>query len=210
LIFIHSFFQKEIQFIITADSRTFALNMKQALTILILILLQLHANAQKPHAVDKNKGKKVAVKQNTPAKKSADTVAVLTKADSIIRFSKKYIGTKYCYGGENAKTGFDCAGFVCFVYKQYGIKLPRTADAQALLGCQVHRKEARPGDLIFFRGSNKRNKAVGHSGLVVENKDGNIRFISSTVNAGIHIDDLEEAYWKERFISIRRVIKDED
>jgi cell wall-associated NlpC family hydrolase len=135
-----------------------------------------------------------------------DSIIYTTRADSIIAFAKKYLGVKYCYGGTNAKSGFDCAGFVSFVYGHFRIRLPRTADAQELLGKAVKRKEAQPGDLIFFRGSNKRNKAVGHSGIVVENADGKLKFISATVSAGIHIDDLDEAYWKDRFVSIRRIL----
>jgi hypothetical protein len=154
-------------------------------------------------------------KQNTPVKKTVekvkvkerdDTAICLSRCDSIVAFSKKYIGVKYCYGGEDAKKGFDCAGFVMFVYRHFGIKLPRTADAQGLLGTHVKRKDAMPGDLIFFKGSNRKNKAIGHSGIVVDNKDGKIKFISSTLNAGIHIDDLDEAYWKDRFISIKRIV----
>ncbi len=168
--------------------------------LLIFSFIQLHSQPKQKTPVKKAAEKKV--------KPQVDTVTCLTTSDSIVAFSKKYLGIKYCYGGEDAKKGFDCAGFVAFVYRHYRIKLPRTADAQALLGVNIKRKDAIPGDLIFFKGSNKKNKAVGHSGIVVENKDGKLKFISSTVSAGIHIDDLDETYWKERFISIRRIVEE--
>jgi cell wall-associated NlpC family hydrolase len=184
--------------------------MKKFILILISFFFFISfATAQKP----KTNAVKPAAKAVSQKKKgdstTVDTIVYVTRADSIIAFAKKYLGVKYCYGGTSSKTGFDCAGFVCYVYSQFGIKLPRTADAQELLGTAVKRKDARPGDLIFFKGSNKRNKAVGHSGIVVENAEGKIKFISSTVRAGIHIDDLDEAYWKERYVSIRKILVQE-
>lgn len=177
------------------------------IVMLLFLLPVVTGCAQK--GKPKKSGKKTTAKVVKPApdstRKDTDTATLNTKADSIVAEAKTYLGIRYRYGGEDTN-GFDCAGFVCYVYKHHGIKLPRTADQQALLGKEIDREHIRPGDLVFFKGSNARSPAVGHSGIVVENKNGKILFISATVSAGIHIDDIDGPYWKERYIKAKRII----
>ncbi len=137
--------------------------------------------------------------------KDSDTSLLRNKADSLIAFSKIFLGIKYKYGGQDI-SGFDCAGFVCYVYSHFDVKLPRTADAQALLGKEETRLSLRAGDLVYFKGRDIRNNSIGHVGIVIDNNLGAIQFISATVTAGIHIDDIDGPYWKERFVKGKRIL----
>lgn len=68
----------------------------------------------------------------------------------IIAGAKSFMGIKYVWGGSNPKQGFDCSGFVQYVFKQYGIHLPRQSHDQATVGLSVPRSRLKPGDLLFF------------------------------------------------------------
>ena len=85
----------------------------------------------------------------------------------LVALSMKYIGTPYRYGGRTPKA-FDCAGFACYLYKQFGYSLPGWSGAQARLGIEVSdTRNLRAGDLVFFGGRGAK-KVVGHTGIVVD------------------------------------------
>ena len=73
------------------------------------------------------------------------------KGSSILATARSGIGTPYVYGG-TSPSGWDCSGFVQWVYAQHGVSLPRGADAQAASGTTIPRSEARPGDLVWKPG----------------------------------------------------------
>src|SRR3954451_8905856 len=72
-----------------------------------------------------------------------------SKADQVIAEAKKYLGVKYVWGGESPN-GFDCSGLVQYVYKKFGVNLPRVSQDQAHAGRPVSAAEAKPGDLVFY------------------------------------------------------------
>lgn len=71
--------------------------------------------------------------------------------DSIYSTALSYQGTPYVYGGESP-AGFDCSGYVMYVYAQHGIALPHSASGQAALGTRISEADARPGDLVIMAG----------------------------------------------------------
>lgn len=73
--------------------------------------------------------------------------------DKVFEVGKKYIGVPYRYGGENP-SGFDCSGFVMFVYAQFGVSLPHNAGAQGAMGKPIRLADARPGDIVMMAGHN--------------------------------------------------------
>lgn len=73
------------------------------------------------------------------------------KVDSIIATAKQYLGVKYLWGGTSPQTGFDCSGYVQYVFAQNGISLPRVSRDQYTVGSQVAFEDLQPGDLVFSR-----------------------------------------------------------
>ncbi|MDR1295827.1 MAG: C40 family peptidase [Deltaproteobacteria bacterium] len=81
------------------------------------------------------------------------------KVHGILKTAFSQMGNPYRYGGNSPETGFDCSGFVTWVYKQYGVSLPRSSRDMLAVGVPVERGELRPGDLVFF------NYGYSHVGI---------------------------------------------
>lgn len=127
--------------------------------------------------------------------------------DSIISYAEKHLGIRYRAGG-TSKSGFDCSGFIYFVFGKYGISLPKGARNQALKGIPLDIKDIKRGDLVFFKGRNKKSALVGHVGLVVEKNDSIVRFIHASTKKGISYDFTSSEYYKIRFIGAKRLLGD--
>lgn len=78
--------------------------------------------------------------------------ATSTTGDSVVAYAKQFIGVQYTYGGTSPSTGFDCSGFTSYVYKHFGISLPRTSGGQSGVGTAVSRANLVPGDLVIYSG----------------------------------------------------------
>ena len=129
------------------------------------------------------------------------------RVDSMLQKASSYLGVGYCRGGVN-RNCFDCSGFIQKVFAAFGYELPHSSAAMAKQGKLVkHKKDLRPGDLIFFKGRSTKSKHVGHVGMVVQNDGFGIIFIHASVNRGICFEELESsAYYKARYLTARRVI----
>jgi cell wall-associated NlpC family hydrolase len=108
-------------------------------------------------------------------------------------------GAPYRNGGDTPATGFDCSGFVHYVYLTQGIELPRTTAAMARTLPRVRVQDMRPGDLVFF---NTSGRPHSHVGLYL----GGERFIHapSRRTGHVRISDLRLPYWHKRFDGVRR------
>ena len=95
----------------------------------------------------------------------------LTRGEALTRLAKRYLGTPYVWAG-STPSGFDCSGFVRFLYGRFGIDIPHSSYAQWGLGRHVVRNDMRPGDIVFF--------GMGHVGIWL----GNGRFIHSWGSRG--------------------------
>lgn len=131
-------------------------------------------------------------------------------ADSIITYAKTFMGTPYVWGGNDPQTGFDCSGFICYVYKQFDITLPRTSGQQFDAGEPIPYVEAKPGDLILFAGPDNGPGNPGHVGIVLSYApETGFSFIhtSSPESGGVRIsNEKSEQYYYKKFLEIRRVI----
>ena len=94
----------------------------------------------------------------------APTPTVAPAGTSVIDVAKRYTGIKYRFGG-TTPAGFDCSGFVRYVYAQVGVDLPRTASSQAAAGTRVSASEAKAGDIVSFTGKG----GVYHNGIYLGN-----------------------------------------
>lgn len=121
-----------------------------------------------------------------------------SKASAIIVTAKHYIGVKYLFGG-TTPSGFDCSGFVQYVFAQNGISLPRVARDQYHVGTPVSFSNLTQGDLVFF--SLAKDGVVDHMGIYV----GNEQFINASSSKGVTIYTLG-AYWKSAYVGAKRVL----
>lgn len=119
---------------------------------------------------------------------------------SLIALAMELRDIRYRRGGRNPESGFDCSGFVSYVFlHSIGLKLPATSAAQFVSGIKVARRDMRSGDLVFFRTSGK--KRISHVGIYLD--DGRFIHAPSTGKV-VRIDSLDETYWAKRFAGAKR------
>lgn len=114
-------------------------------------------------------------------------------------------GIKYARGGNTPETGFDCSGFVRYVFKQAAsLTLPHSALAISQLGKTIPKDELQPGDLVFF---NTLRNTFSHVGIYL----GNNRFIHSPSAGGkVRVENMQESYWAKRFSGAQRMDGDKN
>ncbi|WP_409021333.1 C40 family peptidase [Dyadobacter sp. CY261] len=134
-----------------------------------------------------------------PRVAAADT---LNPIQSLVSFANRHLHIPYRSGG-SSKRGFDCSGFVRYCFNQWNITLPHSSAAQAEHGEAVELDDAKPGDLIFFKGNSTKSKRIGHVGIITEVAPGYVKFIHSAWKGGIRYDLLDAAYYSKRFVAIR-------
>ncbi|MEN3352408.1 MAG: hypothetical protein V7640_566 [Betaproteobacteria bacterium] len=132
-----------------------------------------------------------------PAQRRIDSAP--DPARTLVLHARRQIGVRYRYGGSSPQYGFDCSGFVRYVYRQTGIRLPRTTEAMSEMGLALRKSELKPGDLVFF---DTRHKPFSHVGIYV----GGHRFIHAPASGGaVQLVDMRERYWHARYVGARRV-----
>ena len=118
----------------------------------------------------------------------------------LIQFIDDWYGTKYRLGGED-KDGVDCSAFVqSFMLVLYGIGVPRTSKEQFLESDRIRKSDLSEGDLVFFHTRGK-SKRVSHVGVYLRNN----KFIHASSSGGVMISDLNEPYFKQRYVGSGRV-----
>lgn len=138
----------------------------------------------------------------------ADTAMINTTNQSpekIVSFAKTLIGVPYKYASSDPAQGFDCSGFITYVFNHFNIEVPRSSVDFTNVGTQVNLPDSKTGDLILFTGTDSLETKVGHMGIVTENTD-SLRFIHSTSGKkyGVTITALNEYYLK-RFVKVIRI-----
>jgi peptidoglycan DL-endopeptidase CwlO len=112
-----------------------------------------------------------------------------------VAIALQYLGVPYVWGGASPATGFDCSGFVMFVYAQLGVSLPHNAAAQYGYGTPVPRDQLQPGDLVFFDG-------LGHVGLYI----GNGQFVHAPHTGDVvKISSLSDSWYAAMYVGARRI-----
>lgn len=124
----------------------------------------------------------------------------LYSSSPVVNTARSQLGKSYVYGGASPDAGFDCSGFTCWVYSQYGVALPRRSFDQFNTGMEISRNEIRAGDLLFF---NVSQKGASHVGIY----SGYGTFIHCPhPGATVREESFGEAYWQRRYLGARRVL----
>ncbi|HBF76684.1 MAG TPA: hypothetical protein DDX02_02480 [Clostridiaceae bacterium] len=129
--------------------------------------------------------------------RGSSTTSSTRGSQNVVNYAEKFIGNRYVFGGMSP-SGFDCSGFTSYVYKSFGINLPRTASGQAGVGQPVSESNLAPGDLVLFE---TYEKGISHVGIYV----GNRQFIDAS-NKGVGFSNLGDNYYRTRYRGARRIL----
>lgn len=148
----------------------------------------------------------VALPSTTIYKEGREINTGLTIPDSLVAFGKSLVGTPYLYGSSDPVKGFDCSGFITYVFNHFGIAVPRSSVDFTDMGIEIPWDIARPGDLILFTGTDSTNRIVGHMGIVESNEKGNLLFLHSTSGKAYSVViSALKGYYEARFVKVIRV-----
>lgn len=117
--------------------------------------------------------------------------------DDVIKTAKNYLGTPYKYGGDSP-SGFDCSGFVKYVFAQYGISLPHSASQMGDKGKSVKKDDLAKCDIVLF-GS---GSSINHVGIYI----GGGEMIHASSSKGVMISSINDSYWGPRYKKARKII----
>jgi cell wall-associated NlpC family hydrolase len=132
-------------------------------------------------------------KENTKVKTEKNNETV--PSSDLITYAKSFIGTPYVWGG-TTPSGFDCSGFLMYVYKNQGINIPRTVSDIWSVGNSVDSLQV--GDLVFFE---TYKKGPSHAGIYL----GNQQFLHAGSSSGVTISDMTINYWSTRYLGAKRI-----
>jgi len=125
----------------------------------------------------------------------ASAPAPSSRGARVASIATRYLGIPYRWGGSSPSTGFDCSGFVMYLYRQVGVSLPHNAAMQYGHGRAVSRGSLRRGDIVFFNG-------LGHNGIYL----GGGRFVHSPSSGDVvKVSRLSEGWYSSRYVGARRV-----
>lgn len=140
-----------------------------------------------------------------------DSLALVIKrnaspeVDNLIKFAKTFLGTPYHYGG-TTPSGFDCSGFIYYIMGNFGFSRTRTSYGLAEMGKIVKLSDARPGDLIFFKGRNVNSTQVGHVGIVSEVTNQGIFVLHASTSRGVVQENFSTSrYLIPRYLKVKRL-----
>lgn len=146
--------------------------------------------------------------ESLPDSVSSDTCLQqhMAMIDSVITFAKNFIGVPYKYGGKGPK-GFDCSGFVHYIFEPWGFNLPYSSKGYGEYGREIELSEVMPGDFALFRGRSSSSTGIGHVALVVDvDENGQVFIIHATIHKGITIDNMSnQDYYTTRYLQVRRM-----
>jgi len=161
------------------------------LAILVLLIISLPALGKVLHkAVDNRLPKIVSVDR-----------------EELISFARSFLGTPYHYASSNPKKGFDCSGFVNFVFRNFKIALPRSSKEFKSIGTDLKPEEFKVGDVVVFYGFKNKTR-IGHVGIICEANGMQSKFIHSSSGKvrGVIISELGSGMYARRFFRCIDVI----
>lgn len=148
-----------------------------------------------------------SVRSAVVVRKSVPAIDINTrgiKASDVVAFARLQLGVPYRYGGTDQKKGFDCSGFINYVFHHFNISVPRISYQFTNAGVDIPIEYSKPGDIILFTGSDPKSGIVGHMGIITENNKGGVRFIHASTSSGVVISGMN-SYFIPRFVKVNRI-----
>jgi cell wall-associated NlpC family hydrolase len=142
-----------------------------------------------------------ATRPATPADAPIRTSTTGDPLAAVIETALDLRGTPYRFGGTTPESGFDCSGFVAYVFGMHGIQVPRSVAEQYEAGVSVRADRLRNGDLVFFTTI---GPGATHVGIVTDAAQGLFAH-SPSDGSTVRVDRLDNAYWRARLIGVRRL-----
>ena len=131
------------------------------------------------------------------------------RAAAIVAFAEQQLGAPYCWAGVTPAGGFDCSGFIRYVFGEFAIDVPHSTALLIDVGREVPRATAQPGDIVVFTGTAPTATTPGHAGIVLSGPGEPLRFIhasSARRESGVKISTVEGSGYERRFLAVRRVL----
>jgi lipoprotein Spr len=139
-----------------------------------------------------------------------NTTGKVTPAQ-LVAYAQTLKGITYKYGSSDPGTGFDCSGFITYVFNHFGVTVPRSSVDFTYVQHEIPVKLAKPGDIILYTGTDSTKKVVGHMGIIVANNNGDITFIHSTSGKANGVTETPlNAYYQGRCMKTLRIFSEND
>jgi len=136
----------------------------------------------------------LSTKEPINTNKSKEKGGKNTFREQLISFAMEQLNSPYTYGG-NSPNGFDCSGFVTYVFNAYQINLPRISREQYDKAIKIKKNDVQKGDLIFFDSG----KGINHVGIIVSEEGEKLKMIHASTTQGVVITVIEDSsYWNKR------------
>lgn len=134
-----------------------------------------------------------------------------TRADELVGFAETLQGIPYKYGSTDPRIGFDCSGFISYVFNHFGISVPRSSREFTHIEKEINLREAKRGDIILFTGTDSTKRVVGHMGIITSDKGQSHEFIHSTSGKAYSVTKTPlNRYYQGRFVKVIRIFKDNE
>jgi len=134
-----------------------------------------------------------------------------TTPAQVIAFARSLKGIPYKYGSIDPAKGFDCSGFITYVFNHFGVIVPRQSVDFTNMTREIKLKDAKPGDLILFTGTDSAIRVVGHMGIIVSSPREGVQFIHSTSGRDYGVTETPlNKYYEGRYMKTIRVFPQND
>jgi cell wall-associated NlpC family hydrolase len=185
--------------------------MKEILPVILLVMISCGQGSEPEKEIVTDTAIIKSAETSTDTTRSVPPVVIgELHPDTLLAFARTLQGIPYLYASTDPARGFDCSGFITYVFNHFGVTVPRSSVEFTYYGRDLRFEAAQPGDLILFTGTDSTIREVGHMGIVESIRDSTLYFIHSTSGRnglGVVITPFEK-YYRSRFVKTIRVLSE--